>query len=863
MVDNSETCSGALTRAPSLLLDDYQQNIIIPKEKKTVPIVAKDNATQNQLKKLLSLDDLDLVALNTSFDSQMFLGSPMYFESDEEEEMGLRSITDGQYRDNDDDIHSISSMHYPSGNPFEMVRELREKYIKRSFQDCKSNRKNDLDKWLVYPKPLAKFWKFEKDSRLNETQPSLSDIDLDKKDVGKINKHGYYYPHNVNEEYVPGRKKNSPHFTGEYFNINLYKKENHKNIVKKSLLNHCKENRVIPNFEEFRNDLINVIKICQSRKMQKISEKRLIYLLDKFELFQHLKQKSEILENKQVPYRDFYNSRKVDRDLLLSGCISRRQLSEFIWEKLNNEPDRVVYVDEEGKSMKLKEFFEIGSQLGHKECIPIGLKLIDDDFLEWYKNTYLTSYHLFKSSPKAIRNSLKGRHRRYYLLAVTFLGFDNYIEGEYLAEILTHFSLYSLEKSKYQLAQVSIDYQFTNERGETSDNWWLKFSNWIIKYNLVSYNIRWNIRISRCFPHLFVLNKVRNFQNFLDLIFVPMKEAMNSGDLNFQFVMTNICSFDLVIDETDNYLWKVFEDTNMEPKNWSAGGDNPTISQYMYYICRELAVINSIRYNSFQNTITLRSCPSATSNRTSQFSSSHVIFNEQLESLVCNLLLCNAGLLQGEPLWDAPTTLVYLFFLFQIPVVVDPLSSASTGTNLVEEHQEPSGTAESFEDIENKQMISFGLERRNVSRLINLTVREPTSYLRNPFMKLFKLGFKVSLSSGSILFNSSYTQEPMIEEYSVAASIYLLNAADLCELARNSVLSSGYDGWYKSHWIGVVTEEPANLDTLSEPLGMVDVWYDKEIDTRERHNVPFLRRRYRIETLDQEWRFCSQSISVI
>ncbi|CAI4886606.1 CLL_collapsed_G0029310.mRNA.1.CDS.1 [Saccharomyces cerevisiae] len=75
---------------------------------------------------------------------------------------------------------------------------------------------------------------------------------------------------------------------------------------------------------------------------KEVSRKRLSYLLDKFELFQYLNSKKEILANKNVPYRDFYNSRKVDRDLSLSGCISQRQLSEYIWEKINLEPERMV-----------------------------------------------------------------------------------------------------------------------------------------------------------------------------------------------------------------------------------------------------------------------------------------------------------------------------------------------------------------------------------------------------------------------------------------------------------------------------------------------------------------------------------------
>ncbi|CAB4256933.1 similar to Saccharomyces cerevisiae YJL070C Putative protein of unknown function with similarity to AMP deaminases [Maudiozyma barnettii] len=845
-----------LERGPSLLLDDYQQNVVIPSKNSKKPLSSQDAEELLKNKKILSIDDIDMIDLRTVFDDQMICGSPMYFDSDPEENNDPITLKDTNPRPNSALVPSMADCYGDvNGNIFKELRVVRGKYIRGSFQDCVSDMKNDLDRWLVYPKPLPKFWKFEKDNRFKEKisqSVSSSDIDLTSKDLKKVSNHGFYYPHNIDEEYFLGRKKKNPHYTGEYFNIHLYEKASHKNMIKHSLLRFGNERRDIPSFKEFRHDLTNLIKVSQTNKINQISERRLVYLKDKFELFQFLKQKSEILENKNVPYRDFYNSRKVDLDLLLSGCMGRRQLSEYIWEKLNNEPDRIVCVTEYGKPIRLNQFFENGKNVDKGDCIPVGLKLIDDDFLEWYKDVYLVSYHLFCATETSIRDSLKGKHYRYYLLAKTFLEFDNHIDGEYLAEIFTRFCLHTLEKSKYQLAQVSVDYQYTNENGSTSDNWWKKFSSWLMKYNLISYNVRWNIRFSRCYSPLFALGKVKNFQDFINLIFNPLLEAMNSDDINFQFTMRNICSFDLVINQTDDYLWKVFEDTDLEPNKWTAGGDNPTISQYMYAVYNSLSEINQIRHNCFQNTIVLRSycCPYITKNRTSQFSTADVIFNEQIESLACNLLLCNGGLLQSEPIWEAPSLLLYMYYLFQIPMVVSPLSSVSHGTTLIEDYhnQEISNDEENIEK-------NFVTERREENKLRNLTVINGRSYNKNPFMSLFKIGFKVSLSSESVLFNSSYTQEPMMEEYSVAASIYLLNAADLCELTRNSVLFSGYDGWYKSHWIGAVVRKRQDEEVISEPIGMLDVWYDKERDTRERHNVPFLRRCFRNETLAQEWMF--------
>jgi len=35
-------------------------------------------------------------------------------------------------------------------------------------------------------------------------------------------------------------------------------------------------------------------------------------------------------------------------------------------------------------------------------------------------------------------------------------------------------------------------------------------------------------------------------------------------------------------------------------------------------------------------------------------------------------------------------------------------------------------------------------------------------------------------------------QEPLMEEYSIAAQVWKLSSADMCELARNSVIMSGF-----------------------------------------------------------------------
>ncbi|VVD04349.1 unnamed protein product [Leptidea sinapis] len=64
-------------------------------------------------------------------------------------------------------------------------------------------------------------------------------------------------------------------------------------------------------------------------------------------------------------------------------------------------------------------------------------------------------------------------------------------------------------------------------------------------------------------------------------------------------------------------------------------------------------------------------------------------------------------------------------------------------------------------------------------------------YHRNPLPEYFARGLKVTLSTDDPL-QFHYTKEALMEEYSVAAQAWKLSACDMCELARHSVIMSGF-----------------------------------------------------------------------
>lgn len=71
----------------------------------------------------------------------------------------------------------------------------------------------------------------------------------------------------------------------------------------------------------------------------------------------------------------------------------------------------------------------------------------------------------------------------------------------------------------------------------------------------------------------------------------------------------------------------------------------------------------------------------------------------------------------------------------------------------------------------------------------------------SPFPKLFRRGLNVTLSTDDpLLFHMS--DDALLEEYSVARASFDLSMTDVSEIARNSVLQSGFEEELKKEWLG-------------------------------------------------------------
>jgi AMP deaminase len=198
---------------------------------------------------------------------------------------------------------------------------------------------------------------------------------------------------------------------------------------------------------------------------------------------------------------------------------------------------------------------------------------------------------------------------------------------------------------------------------------------------------------------------------------------------------------------------------------------NPAYAYYAYYVYANLYTLNALRVSKGLNTIAFRP---------------HAGEAGDIDHLCATFMLAK-NIAHGLNLRKSPC-MQYLYFLTQIPLDMSPLSNNSL-----------------FID-----------------------------YHKNPFPTFFARGLRVSLSTDDPLM-IHMTKEPLVEEYSVAAQVWKLSAADLCEIAKTSVLNSGFPIASKMHWV-------SDQYWLSGTRG----------NDIQKTNVPDLRAHFRADVLECE-----------
>ncbi|XP_072379664.1 AMP deaminase 2 isoform X2 [Diabrotica undecimpunctata] len=307
--------------------------------------------------------------------------------------------------------------------------------------------------------------------------------------------------------------------------------------------------------------------------------------------------------------------------------------------------------------------------------------------------------------------------------------------------------------------------------GKTRDEW-DKLAKWAINENVYSDNVRWLIQVPRLFD-IFKTNKVLScFQEVIDNIFLPLFEVTAKPSSHPE--LHNFLQYVIGFDSVD--------DESKPEKNPLFDKDtptpdnwndveNPNYAYYLYYMYANLTILNHFRNEKGLHTFVLRP---------------HCGEAGPVQHLVCGYML-SENISHGLLLRKVPV-LQYLYYLAQIGIAMSPLSNNSLFLN----------------------------------------------YHRNPLPEYLSRGLMVSLSSDDPL-QFHFTKEPLMEEYSIAAQVWKLSSCDMCELARNSVLMSGFSHKTKQYWLGP--------NYTKEGVAGNDI---------ARTNVPDIRVAFRYETLIDE-----------
>ncbi|KAL0819359.1 hypothetical protein ABMA28_007483 [Loxostege sticticalis] len=300
---------------------------------------------------------------------------------------------------------------------------------------------------------------------------------------------------------------------------------------------------------------------------------------------------------------------------------------------------------------------------------------------------------------------------------------------------------------------------------------WAKLAKWAIQYDVHSNNVRWLIQIPRLYD-IFKSNKIMsNFQEFLSNIFLPLFEVTNDPNSNIE--LHKFLTHVVGFDSVDDESKpeNPMLDADVRAPEQWDDDENPPYAYYLYYMYANMTVLNHFRKEQGLNTFVLRP---------------HCGEAGPVQHLVCGLMLAE-NISHGLLLRKVPV-LQYLYYLAQISIAMSPLSNNSLFLN----------------------------------------------YHRNPLPEFLARGLCITLSTDDPL-QFHFTKEPLMEEYSIAAQVWKLSSCDMCELARNSVLMSGFPHEMKQYWLGP--------NYMKEGVAGNDI---------TRTNVPDIRISFRYETLLDE-----------
>ncbi|KAM9800011.1 AMP deaminase 2 isoform 1-T1 [Syngnathus typhle] len=319
---------------------------------------------------------------------------------------------------------------------------------------------------------------------------------------------------------------------------------------------------------------------------------------------------------------------------------------------------------------------------------------------------------------------------------------------------------------------------------------WTKLAQWAVKHRVYSDNVRWLVQVPRLFDVYHTKKQLANFQEMLENIFLPLFEATINPQNHPELHL--FLEHVVGFDSVDDESKPEHHIFNLDSPLPAnwRDEDNPPYSYYLYYTYANMTVLNHLRRRRGFHTFVLRP---------------HCGEAGPVHHLVSGFML-SENISHGLLLRKAPV-LQYLYYLAQIGIAMSPLSNNSLFL----------------------------------------------SYHRNPLPEYLSRGLVVSLSTDDPL-QFHFTKEPLMEEYSIATQVWKLSSCDMCELARNSVLMSGFSHKAKSYWLGpnYYKEGPESNDIRRSNLPDIRVAYRSETLTEELQLITHAVRTEELETISEE-----------
>nr|POF01029.1 amp deaminase [Quercus suber] len=287
--------------------------------------------------------------------------------------------------------------------------------------------------------------------------------------------------------------------------------------------------------------------------------------------------------------------------------------------------------------------------------------------------------------------------------------------------------------------------------GDAPDEW-DRLATWIVDHKIFSTHIRWLVQIPRIFSpgSTTTAHKIEHsFGDVIKNIFEPLFEVTRDPCTHPKL---NIFLQHVVgfdsVDDESKTEYRHDGDTPLPLPKDWTMPQNPPYSYWIYYLYANISSLNMWRKHHELNTFVLRP---------------HCGEAGDPDHLAVAVMCCHS--ISHGLVLDQTPVLQYVFYLEQIGIAMSPISN-------------------------------------------NILFR---AFDRNPFPQFFRRGLNVSLSTDDPL-HFAFTKEPLMEEYAVASRVYRLSDIDLCELAKNSIIQSGFEHVTKQHWLGDDYLLPGGMD---------------------------------------------------